>query len=118
MQDLLVHQVKGISQYAARARALGAEYSDAAVDHAVLKFLFSTLTNVNFDSARFVTYCKEAQAICDQAKALYEKACAEKGETPEDLSANLYPLNLTDFSVGGLESEGRKVFCQFGLIKG
>src|ERR1035437_6884358 len=48
LQDLLVHASKGIAQYAHRARALGAK--DPAVDRFIIKALFLTVTNVNFDS--------------------------------------------------------------------
>ncbi len=49
LQDLLVHASKGIAQYAHRARALGVH--DPAVDRFILKALFITVTNVNFDCA-------------------------------------------------------------------
>lgn len=107
MQDLLVHQVKAISQYAHRARMLGAKYSDSVVDNACLAYLFSTLTNVNFDSDRFAIYCRDAQTHRNTAKALYERACKETGTKPEALT-NAYQLNLSDFSVKGLEAEGKK----------
>ncbi len=35
------------------------------------------MTNVNFDSARFVTYCRQAVAMRDRAFALYQRACNE-----------------------------------------
>ena len=51
MQDLLVYVVKDISQYASRAYQLNAR--DRDVDIFVIKALFSTMTNVNFDVKRF-----------------------------------------------------------------
>ena len=50
LQDLLVHAAQGISQYAHRARALGAKTRTA--DIGVVEALFTTVTNVNFDPHR------------------------------------------------------------------
>ena len=79
LQDLLVHYSMGISQYAHAARAQGG-LSDLAVDRFLLESLFSTLTNVNFDPDRFVTFLQEAEEMRARAKALYEKA--QKNPTP------------------------------------
>jgi hydroxylamine reductase len=80
LQDLLVYQIKGISQYAHRARQLGKV--DAAVNSATLKALFVTLTNVNFDSAEHLAFVNELGRIKDMAASLYTQACAIKGMTP------------------------------------
>ena len=84
LQDLLIHGAKGVAMYAHRARQLGASTKsiDAFVPHA----LFTTLTNVNFDPARFETYVAEMHAKLGEARAIYERACAAKGVTPERLS--------------------------------
>eukprot|EP01104_Vermistella_antarctica_P018054 TRINITY_DN6572_c0_g2_i1.p1 TRINITY_DN6572_c0_g2~~TRINITY_DN6572_c0_g2_i1.p1 ORF type:complete len:680 (+),score=190.68 TRINITY_DN6572_c0_g2_i1:88-2040(+) len=72
LQDLLIHAIKGISVYAHAARQLGG--SDPALDAWLNDAMFSTLTNVNFDGARFVVYLKEASAFKEKAKALYERS--------------------------------------------
>jgi len=72
LQDLLVHATKGIAQYASRARALGA--ADPAVDVFVVKALFSTVTNVNFDAERLADLVRQAAEVRDRAKALYAGA--------------------------------------------
>lgn len=51
LQDLLIHAVKGIAQYAVQARALGAADDEAA--EFILYAVFTTLTNVNFNPTRF-----------------------------------------------------------------
>ena len=51
LQDLLVYALKDVSRYANRARQLGS--TDKTVNVFTVKALFSTLTNVNFDPARF-----------------------------------------------------------------
>jgi hydroxylamine reductase len=84
LQDLLVHAVKGIGQYAARARALGAGDDDAAAF--VLSAMFTTLTNVNFTATRFVTMLAEAAQIRDRVKARYEEAARAAGVEPEQLT--------------------------------
>jgi len=83
LQDLLVHAAKGISQYAHRARQLGA--LDRAVDHFVVEALFSTVTNVNFDPLRLEQILIHAAAVRDQARTLYLAACKQHGRTPETL---------------------------------
>lgn len=84
LQDLLVHAVQGIAQYAHRARALG--FKDAAADGFMLYAMFTTLTNVNFNPARFVTLIHDAAAYRDRVQALYEQAARRVGLTPESLS--------------------------------
>jgi hydroxylamine reductase len=84
LQDLLVHMNKGISQYASRLAAMGVH--DPDIDIFVLKAMFATLTNVNFDEARFVEYLNNAQTMLGKAKAMYEEACKKKGVQPEKLT--------------------------------
>jgi hydroxylamine reductase len=84
LQDLLVHATMGISMYAARAAALGAE--DRQIDRFVIDALFATVTNVDFDPNRLHEHLLEAARIRDAAKALYERACAKAGKQPEALS--------------------------------
>ena len=68
---------------------------DAVVDRFLLEALFSTLTNVNFDPDRFVTFLAEAQAVKGRAKALYDKSAGStqakagplKGPAEMDINA-------------------------------
>lgn len=86
LQDLLVYAIKGIAQYAKRARALGK--TDKEADGFMLYGLFTTLTNVNFTASRFVSLVQEAAQIRDRVKALYESAAREQGLTPEVLTGS------------------------------
>lgn len=70
LQDLLVHAVKGIAQYGAIARTMGAP--DREAERFVLYAMFTTLTNVNFHAARFVTLLREAAQTRDRVKAACE----------------------------------------------
>jgi len=81
LQDLLIHAVQGISQYAHRARSLGA--ASRSADVFVTEALFTTVTNVNFDPGRLEGLLRRAAQIRDEARRLYERACAEAGRTPE-----------------------------------
>ena len=105
MQDLLVHASKGIAQYAHRARALGVH--DAAVDRFILKALFITVTNVNFDSEAIGVALHQAARVRDTAKALYEDAARKAGQVPETVTgpATWVPAP----TLAGLVTEGRMV---------
>jgi hydroxylamine reductase len=83
LQDLLVHAAKGISMYAHRAAQLGRR--DAGIDRCVIEALFATVTNVDFDPERLKSHLEEAANLRDQAKRLYEDACRDAGQTPEQL---------------------------------
>jgi hydroxylamine reductase len=84
LQDVLIHLCKAIAQYTSRARKLGA--SDIAIDRFQMFAVFTTLTNVNFDADKFVSWIGEAAAMRAKAKALYEAAAAAKGVTADVLS--------------------------------
>jgi hydroxylamine reductase len=83
LQDLLIYAVKDIARYAHRAGELGAR--DRAVDVFVVKMLFTTLTNVNFDPQRFQDWMNEGASLKERAVRLYETAAKKAGQTPEKL---------------------------------
>ncbi|MCW2247589.1 hydroxylamine reductase [Azospirillum fermentarium] len=84
LQDLLIHTLKGVAQYATRARALGAGDNEAG--GFTLLALFTTLTNVNFNPTRFTALIAEAAETRARVRARYEAACAERGVPVESLS--------------------------------
>jgi hydroxylamine reductase len=84
LQDLLLYEVKGISQFANKARQLGAK--DAGVDVFVVEVLFTTVTNVNFDAVRVEGMIRKAEAVKKTARSLYETACRAAGRKPETLA--------------------------------
>jgi hydroxylamine reductase len=84
LQDLLVHAAQGISMYAHRAAELGA--ADRQIDRGVIESLFATVTNVDFDPARLQVHLVDAAKLRDQARSLYEAACAKAGKKPEQLA--------------------------------
>ncbi|HEX2805666.1 MAG TPA: hydroxylamine reductase, partial [Kineosporiaceae bacterium] len=111
LQDLLVYAVKGIGQYATRARALGAPDDDATAF--TLYALFTTLTNVNFTATRFVSLLAEAAAVRDRVKARYEAAAAAAGRPVEQPGgpASWVPAEGTD----GLLSQAAEHGINLGL---
>jgi hydroxylamine reductase len=84
LQDLLLYAAKGISQYAHRARQLGAK--DRQVDVFVVQALFTTVTNVSFNPQRLQGQLLKAAELRDKAKTLYESAAAKAGKKPEILT--------------------------------
>ena len=105
LQDLLVHAAKGIAQYGHRARALGAR--DPDVDVFLIEALFTTVTNVNFDPGRIGDMLRQAAAMRDRARALYTRACAEAGRTPETPEGPAAWVPADDLD--GLIRQGEKV---------
>ncbi|WP_421224893.1 hydroxylamine reductase [Aeromonas jandaei] len=64
LQDVLIYTLQGLSAWALAARKHG--IIDREIDAFVPKAFFATLTNVNFDSARIVTYVNQAIAYRQQ----------------------------------------------------
>ena len=67
LQDLLVHFLKGLSLYAMEGRKVGVVDED--VNTFTMEALFSTITNVNFDPQRFVTWIHRCAELRDGLKA-------------------------------------------------
>ncbi len=80
LQDLLVYVLRGISIYGVQARELGIVRQD--IDKFVMESLFATITNANFDNARFVALIREGLALRDELKQEIVKA---GGVIPADL---------------------------------
>jgi hydroxylamine reductase len=75
LQDLLIYAVKGLSQVAVEGRKVG--INDNKLDHFACEAIFSTLTNVDFDSNRFVRLINETVRLRDNLK---EKVTAAGGK--------------------------------------
>ena len=108
LQDLLLHACSGMSTYAHRAGELGVR--DHEIDVFTLEAVFATLTNVNFDPARFETFLRRAAELRDKAKGLYEEACQKASKEPETLDG---PAAWTPASdLDGLVKQGEDVTIQ------
>lgn len=81
LQDVLLRLMQGVSAIAARAAAKGVrdEEVDAFTPHA----WFTTLTNVNFDEARFGELIATALRMRDKIRAAAESAGADLSDLPE-----------------------------------
>ena len=66
LQDLLIYTLKGLSLVALKSHSLGLRDSD--MDQFTCEAVFSTLTNVNFDSERFVVLIQETITRRDALK--------------------------------------------------
>ncbi len=73
LQDLLIWLLKGIAYWGEKARAH--EVPDPETDRFVGEALFATVTNVNFDPARFATLIREAVERRDALKTQAQAAC-------------------------------------------
>ncbi len=105
LQDLLIHAVKGISQYAYRARSM--DVKDADADRFVIHALFTTVTNVNFDPARLEGMLRRAAQVRDTVRSKYESACAARGRATEEIKGPATWVPAKD--LGGLVEQGKAV---------
>jgi hydroxylamine reductase len=100
LQDLLVYALKGLSLYAVEGRKVGV--NDPKVNVFTVQALFSTLTNVDFDPARFVELLKRCVEIRESLKA---KVKAAGGNVNFDGPATFAPEKTLE----GLVAQGEKV---------
>ena len=101
LQDLLIHALIGLSSAASEARRKG--IVDHEADVFTVRALFSTLTNVNFDAARFVTLIGHAVKTRD---SLIGKVQASGGSL--DLSRDDLAFKPAG-TLEGLVAQGEKV---------
>ncbi|KAK9765852.1 hypothetical protein K7432_005491 [Basidiobolus ranarum] len=125
LQDLLITCLKRLSWYAYHLRQLQYDHPDKVqeseveypeVNHYSLKATFSTLTNVNFDSSRFLQFHHECRDYTKRLSVQYHAICKrlelrpKKCSIPESISDI---LDNTPGSVGDIEdmlvSKGKEV---------
>jgi hydroxylamine reductase len=87
LQDLLVYQLEGLACYADSVLARGGTL-DPAIDFFTIDALYATLTNVNFDPARFHDYLREAQAYKSMLRTLADPAASQCAAATYDLPAD------------------------------
>ena len=102
LQDLLIYAVKGLSQVAEAGRKVNV--SANAVNRFTCEAVFSTLTNVDFDPARFVALINDAVNYRDELKATVQSAGGnvDFGEGPASFTpaSNLEGLVAQGETVG------------------
>ncbi|MFZ5648306.1 MAG: hydroxylamine reductase, partial [Bacillota bacterium] len=101
LQDLLLHALKGLSLYASEGRKVGV--TDPEVNRFTVGALFTTLTNVNFDPARFQTIINRCVELTEQMK---KKVAAAGGNVNfSDPAAGFKPAP----DLAGLIRQGEEV---------
>jgi len=104
LQDLLIYAMKGLSQVAVEGRRKGV--IDDAVNKLSSEAIFSTLTNVDFDSDRFVTLIRD---VVTQREALKKKVRSAGGNTDfGDGPANFSPAASKEEMIAQGEKDGVK----------
>ncbi|MDX9787983.1 MAG: hydroxylamine reductase [Desulfobacterales bacterium] len=101
LQDLLIYAVKGISQVALAGKKVGVK--DAAIDNFTCEAIFSTLTNVDFDPARFDGLIRQCVSY---REALKEKVKAAGGNVAFSDGPAVFEPEKT---LEGLVAQGEKV---------
>ncbi|MFH1965138.1 MAG: hydroxylamine reductase, partial [Acidobacteriota bacterium] len=76
LQDLLVHVLKGVSIYAKKLKELG--ISDKSTGRFVNQGLFATITNANWDEARFEKLIRDALKLRGQLRNQFLAAYKDK----------------------------------------
>jgi hydroxylamine reductase len=99
LQDLLIHALQGLALYAQEGRKLG--IFDEATDRFVLESIFSTLTNVDFDTNRFVLLINKA---VDLRVVMQAKVAAVGGATAYAHAAATF---LPAQSLAELDAQGK-----------
>ncbi len=108
LQDLLIYMLRGISQLTIEAHKIGIRTEEISVF--TCEALFATLTNVNFDPDRIITYIRKAAELREQLKKQIKSA---RGSI--DLSSG--PVNLTlEETKEGLISQGKLFGIKSGPI--
>ena len=81
--DATIHAAKSVSMLAHRARMIGS--ADREIDRTVVEALFKTVTNVNFDPARYGQMQAKLALAREKAQRLYEEACLKSGAARDPL---------------------------------
>ncbi len=76
LQDLLVHVLKGVSIYSEKLKDLG--ISDKSTGRFVIQGLFATITNANWDDARFEDLIREALKLRNTLRQQFLSSYQEK----------------------------------------
>jgi hydroxylamine reductase len=104
LQDLLLYATTGVAQYAHRAAKLG--YQEREIDVFVVEALFTTVTNVNFDSQKVAGWVRSAAAMKNRASKLYTAACDKSNVGAEKLEGAATFIPATSYE--GLVQQGQE----------
>lgn len=109
LQDLLVYQVKGLSQFTMALRMLEIEHD--AANSFITDSLFMTITNANFDHERFVTRIREGFKLRSELKAILaeNKIEIEKSDLTTWTALTATEMEAKALSVGVLATENEDI---------
>ena len=100
LQDVLIYALKGLALYAIEARKVG--IIDEEVDQFTCEAIFSTITNVSFDTERFIKYINRCVELRDSLRKRVEQAGGKTAFTED-------PVNFTpDATKDGLLVQAEK----------
>jgi hydroxylamine reductase len=106
LQDLLIYSLQGLSQVAVAGRKAGV--SDQDVNVFTCEASFSTLTNVDFDPQRFVTWINQCVKLREELKAKV-KAAGGQADFPAG-PATFQPKSSVEELVAQGEEHGLKSY--------
>lgn len=87
LQDLLIYNLKGISNIIIQAEKYNANADFSNIEKFVIESLFATITNVNFDDNYFISKIKEAIDLKKKLRNSIESICKDHGiNIDEELS--------------------------------
>jgi len=86
LQDILIFGLKGIAAYGYHAKELGK--SDPEIDSFYHEALFSTLTNVDFDPARFIELNLKAGNMAYKVMELLDRAHTKRYGNPQPVEVS------------------------------
>ena len=122
LQDILVYQILGLADYAQHARRVG--IIDQGVDDFIQYGMFTTLTNVNFNAARFVNLIQQAaklrnsiqERLNTNTNELVAAAAFQPASTMEELLKQqpIAAINR-DQAVVGADVIGLRMLILYGL---
>ncbi len=99
LQDLLIYLVEGISIYANKLKEI--EEVDSSVGRFVCEAMFSTITNVGWDNAKFEEWINRALKVREDVKerflAAYKNKYGKEFSEPLDDAATWTSSNPKDF---------------------
>jgi hydroxylamine reductase len=106
LQDLLIYSLQGLSQVAVAGRKVGVSSRDVNVF--TCEASFATLTNVDFDPQRFVTWINQSVKLREELKAKV-KAAGGQADYPSG-PATFTPKGSVDELVAQGEEHGLKSY--------
>jgi len=105
LQDILLYTAESVSKYAVLGKKVGIK--DEAADLFVVKALFTTVTNVNFDPERIAEMVYQGAKIRDKLRKFYLDACNKTCISADKADEHADWVPATD--IKGLVEQGKAI---------